>query len=416
MKPSLRARIGAFFHPPQSKSSEDILREIAEYNRGAAGAPVTETTAMSIAAFYAGVRVLAESIASLPLHLYRVTDTGKEVARNRRLYRTLHEQPNSWQTSFEFRELMMYWLLLRGNAYAYITSGTRGVELLPIDPDKIEAEQLDNYRVLYRFYPDGKRVRGTTPRIIRQDQMLHIRFLSDDGIEGKSIIKHQRETLSGSIAMTEHGHRLFANGATPGVVLSTEQKLNKESIDRLRAQWEETHAGAHNAHKTAILEQGLQATKLTMTSEDAQWIESRKMSRSDVAGILRIPPHMIGDLERSTFSNIEHQGLEFVVHSLRPWLVRWEQALQRDVIRDNSFFARFNVDGLVRGDIKSRYEAYAIGRNWGWLSVNDIRDREDMNPVEDGDEYLRPLNMEPIGDEIPEALRTEEGNRNAIPE
>lgn len=381
-------------------TSEEILREVSEYNRGAAGAPVTETTAMSVSAFYAGVRVLAESIASLPLQLYRRTEDGKEVARDNRLYRTLHEQPNSWQTSFEFRELMMYWMLLRGNAYAYITAGARGVELLPIDPDRIDAEQLDNYRVLYKFYPDKNRGR-TQPRILRQDQMLHLRFMSEDGITGKSVIKHQRETLSGSIAMTEHGNRLFSNGATPGVVLSTDQKLNKETVDRLRAQWEETHAGALNAHKTAVLESGLQATKLTMTSDDAQWLESRKFSRSEIAGILRIPPHMVGDLERSTFSNIEHQGLEFVVHSLRPWLVRWEQALQRDLIKNSELFARFNVDGLVRGDLKSRYEAYAIGRNWGWLSVNDIRDREDMNPVEEGDEYLRPLNMEPIGEMEP---------------
>lgn len=362
---------------------------------------------MRVAAFYASVRVLTESIASLPLEIYRrLPDGGKEREARDRRYRLLHQQPNGWQTAFEFREILTYHVLLRGNAYAYISRDGSGQihELIPMHPDYVTVEQDDQYRVRYQYAPPRR-----APIVLSQREVLHIRGLSRDGVTGVSVLEWARESLGGAIAVQDHGNRLWANGANPGIVLKHPSRLSDEAFKRLKQSWADTYESTGSAGKTAIIEEGMGIERLAMTSQDAQFIESRKFSRSEIAGLMRVPPHMIGDLERATFSNIEHQDLAFVKHSLRPWLVRWEQALARDLFRQPDLFPEHNIDGLARGDLKSRYEAYAIGRNWGWLSVNDIRARENLNPIEDGDEYLRPLNMEPIGDEVHEALR--DGNR-----
>jgi HK97 family phage portal protein len=274
-------------------------------------------------------------------------------------------------------------------------------------PDKTLVEQDRLYRLKYTYSP-----KDASPIHLDQGDVLHIRGLSIDGFTGVSLLTWAREVIGGALGQQEHGNRLWKNGANPGIALKHPGKLNDEAYRRLKESWDANYSGASNSAKTVIIEEGMSIERIAMTSEDAQFIESRKFSRSEIAGITRVPPHMIGDLERATFSNIEHQDLAFVKHSLRPWLVRWEQVILRDLIRQPDLFVEFNIDGLARGDLKSRYEAYAIGRNWGWLSVNDIREKENMNPVEEGDEYLRPLNMQPVGKEVPEILKTRAGVSN----
>jgi HK97 family phage portal protein len=393
---TLKDRIGAFFNP--SAGSTEVLQNMIQGARSSAGVSVNETTAMRVGAFFAAVRVITESIASLPLELYRrLPDGGKERNTLDRRYKLLHTQPNSWQTSFEFREMLTYHVIMRGNGYAYISRGRDGQarELIPMHPDKTLVEQDAAYRLSYTYTPDNK-----SPVHLTQEEVLHLRGLSLDGFTGVSLLTWAREVIGGAIGQQEHGNRLWNNGANPGIVMYHPTKLSDAAYKHLKESWDDQYVGASNSGKTMIAEEGMKIERLSMTSEDAQYIESRKFSRSEIAGITRVPPHMIGDLERATFSNIEHQDIAFVKHSLRPWLVRWEQALQRDLIKDHRLFAEFNIDGMARGDLKSRYAAYAVGRNWGWLSVNDIRQRENMNPIEDGNEYLRPLNMQPLGEEF----------------
>lgn len=299
--------------------------------------------------------------------------------------------------------MLTYHIIMRGNGYAYKLRNRNGdiIELIPMHPDKITVEQDRRYQLSYTFTPDKS---GPIP--LTQSDVLHLRGLSLDGFTGISLLTWGREVIGGALGQQRHGNRLWRNGANPGIALKHPEKLTDKAYDRLKQDFTDKYSGSGNAGKTLIVEEGMTIERLSMTNEDAQFLESRKFSRSEIAGITRVPPHMIGDLERATFSNIEHQDLAFVKHALRPWLVRWEQSLMRDLFKGLDTFPEFNIDGLARGDLKSRYEAYAIARNWGWFSVNDIREKENMNPIEDGDEYLRPLNMQPVGDEVPEALKT----------
>lgn len=374
---------------------EEVLRAYLKGTDSAAGIPVTDETAMRIAAVNACVRVIAETVASLPLNVYQRTDERSRIRAIRHpLYRLLHDQPNSWQTSFEFRELLQNHLCLRGRAYAYkLRVGGDISELIPLNPDLVTVEQTPDYRLVYTVNRSDS---GRGPLVLKQEDVLHLRGLSSDGVDGRNVIADARETFGTALAMQAYAGRFFRNDATPSVVLSHPGKLSKEAADRLEESWNASHSGPANARRTAVIEEGMKVEKLSVAPEDAQFLESRKYTRSEIAGLFRVPPHMIGDLERSTFSNIEHQAIDFVTHCIRPWLVRWEQAMHRDLfIAPILYFPEFNVDALLRGDTASRYQAYAVGRQWGWLSANDIRDRENMNPIEGGDTYLTPANMLP---------------------
>lgn len=358
-----------------------------------AGVVVNEETAMRTSAVYACVRVIAETVASLPLPLYKRLPRGKEKATYHPLYTVLHDMPNSDMTSFSFRETMMTHLLLWGNAYAQITRrGNQIVELWPLHPAyiRIEREPVTN-KLIYKY------TSGTQEVIYTNEQILHIQGLSIDGVKGLSPISMARETIGLAQATEEFGSRFFSNGARPGGILQHPGIV--KDPERLRKSWEEVYKGVQNSHKIAVLEEGMQYKEIGIPPNDAQFLETRKFQLNEICRIFRVPPHLIGDLERATFSNIEHQSIDFVVHTIRPWLVRWEQAIQKALIPEEEraiYFAKFTVDGLLRGDFKTRMDGYAVGRQNGWYSANDIRDLEELNPIPEemgGDLYLVNGNM-----------------------
>ncbi|MBC7193875.1 phage portal protein, partial [Marinobacter sp.] len=347
---------------------------------------------------FSAVDILSRTLASLPLTVYwRLQGGGKERAIDHPLYSILHDLPNPEMTSFELRQALMGHLALWGNAFAEIERDNAGrvVALWPLRPDRMTVKR-DQQGLLYVY-----RIGTTEEEVaLRQRNVMHIRGLSSDGIIGYSPIRMAREAIGLALATEEFGARFFGNGSRPGGVLQHPGKLSDEAARRLKKSWEEMHQGLTQAHRVAILEEGMTWQQVGIPPEDAQFLETRKFQVTEIARIFHIPPHMLADLERSTFSNIEHQGIEFVVHTMRPWLVCWEQAIKRDLFlpsERNIYFAEFLVDGLLRGDIKSRYEAYAVGRQNGWLSADDIRELENMNPLPDGQGkvYLVPLNMVP---------------------
>lgn len=362
------------------------------------GQRVNPETAMRCAAVYACIRVLSESIAQLPLLLYRRTMEGtrelKERATDHPLYWTLHNQPNPWQTAFEFRELLMANVLLRGNGYAYINrAGGRIIELLPLHPDRVQVRQGRDFSVSYTVLRDGQE-----PLQVPQKDMFHLRGLGSDGVTGVSVISYGREAIGLTMAAEEHGAKLFANAARPSGVLQRPKEapaLSETAAKRLVDSFTAAY-GSQNALRTALLEEGTTFTPVTIANDDMQFLQTRKFQRSEIAALFRVPPHMIADLERSTFSNIEQQGTDFVVFACGPWIVRWEQAIVRDLIgerQQGNLFAEFLVDGFLRGDIQSRYGAYNQAVNGGWMSRNEVRIKENLNPVDGLDTFLVPLAM-----------------------
>jgi len=371
----------------------------------ATGIRVNAETALRLTAVYSAVRILAETVATLPLIVYRrIENDGKERATDYFLYRLLHDQPNEEQTSVEFREMLQGHLALRGNAYTQIDRKMgRAARLVPLHPDRVEVTRARDGDLLYRVNPDS----GSPYTLSRrQGEVMHIRGLSSDGVKGINPIALFREAIGLGLAYEEYSGRLFGNGANINGVLETPQAMSDDALARFRTLWQKNYGGIGNAGKTAILEQGMKWQAIGIAPKDAEFIISRRFQVNEIARIFRVPPHMLADLDRATFSNIEHQSLEFIRDTIRPWLVRWEQALTRDLIPPEDrqeYFVEFLIDGLMRGDLKSRYDSYAIGRNNGWLSANDIRRLENMNPLppEQGDVYLIPLNMVPAGTASP---------------
>ena len=356
------------------------------------GKTVNERTAMQTTAVYACVRVLAEAIASLPLHTYRYNKNGKEKAIDHSLYQLLHDEPNPEMTSFVFRETLMGHLLIWGNAYAQIIRDGRGkvIALYPLMPDKMKADRKESGELYYLYNKDG------TLYPLRSDEVLHIPGLGFDGLVGYSPIAMAKNAIGMAIATEEYGAAFFANGANPGGVLEHPGVVKDPS--KIRESWNSLYQGSKNAHRIAVLEEGMKFQSIGIPPEQAQFLETRKFQINEIARIFRVPPHMIGDLDKSSFSNIEQQSMEFVMYTLDPWVVRWEQAIQRSLFsknEKNEYFVKFNVNGLLRGDYQSRMEGYAVGRQNGWLSADDIRELEDMNKLPEGigNRYLVNGNM-----------------------
>ena len=369
------------------------------------GKAVTERSAMQMTAVYSCVRILAEAVAGLPLHLYKYTDNGgKEKALDHPLYRLLHDEPNPEMSSFVFRETLMTHLLLWGNAYAQVIRNGKNevIALYPLMPNKMTVDR-DERGQLYYSYNRGQdeAIKSKEDTVIlRQSDVLHIPGLGFDGLVGYSPIAMAKNAIGMAIACEEYGAKFFANGATPGGVL--EHPGTIKDPQRVRESWQTAFGGSSNSNKVAVLEEGMKYTPISISPEQAQFLETRKFQINEIARIFRVPPHMVGDLEKSSFSNIEQQSLEFVKYTLDPWVVRWEQSIQRSLLsleEKKDYFVKFNVEGLLRGDYQSRMNGYAIGRQNGWMSTNDIRELENLDRIpaeEGGDLYLINGNMLPL--------------------
>ena len=364
------------------------------------GKAVNERTAMQTSAVYACVRILAESVAGLPLHVYERTANGsKSTKPSHPLYRLLHDEPNREMTSFVFRETLMSHLLLWGNAYAQIIRDGRGfpIALYPLLPDRMAVDRNESGELVYTYQSDKGQVK------LRRENVLHIPGLGFDGLIGYSPIAMAKNAVGLALATEDYGATFFANGANPGGVLEHPGVIKPEQADRLRESWQSQFGGA-NAHKVAVLEEGLKFHQMSIPPEQAQFLETRKFQINEIARIFRVPPHMVGDLEKSSFSNIEQQSLEFVKYTLDTWVVRWEQSLQQALILPSekaTIFIKFNLDGLLRGDYQSRMQGYSTGIQNGFMSVNDVRGLEDMNLLtaeEGGDLHFVNGNMVKLAD------------------
>ena len=354
------------------------------------GKHVDERTAMQTSAVYACVRILSETIASLPLHTYVRTDKGKEKALDHPLYNLLHDAPNDEMTSFVFRETLMGHLLLWGNAYAQVMRDGRGkvISLYPLMPDKMTVKRSEGGEIYYSYQKDSEEF------ILRSFEVLHIPGLGFDGLLGHSPIAMAKQAIGMAIATEEYGATYFKNGANPGGVLEHPGILKDPA--KVRDSWNSVYGGSNNANRVAVLEEGLSFKPISIPPEQSQFLQTRKFQINEIARIFRIPPHMIGDLEKSSFSNIEQQSLEFVKYTLTPWLSRWEAAMKKTLLSPSEkkdYFFKLNVEGLLRGDYKTRMEGYSIGIQNGFLSPNDVRELEDMNPIEHGDIYVANGNL-----------------------
>ena len=368
-----------------------------------AGKSVTERSAMQMTAVYSCVRILAEAVAGLPLHFYKYNEDGsKSKAIDNNLYHLLHDEPNPEMSSFVFRETLMTHLLLWGNAYAQIIRNGKGeiIALYPLMPNKMSVDRDDKGTLYYsyqRSQEEGKEA-GTVTLSTRD--VLHIPGLGFDGLVGYSPIAMAKNAIGLAIATEEYGAKFFANGAAPSGVLEHPGTIKDPA--RLRENWNSTFGGSANSGKVAVLEEGMKYTPISISPEQAQFLETRKFQINEIARIFRVPPHMVGDLEKSSFSNIEQQSLEFVKYTLDPWIIRWEQSLNRALLNieeKKTFFFKFNVEGLLRGDYQSRMAGYATARQNGWMSANDIRELENLDkisPEDGGDLYLINGNMLPL--------------------
>lgn len=368
------------------------------FGRTTSGKPVNERTAMQTTAVYACVRILAEAVASLPLHVYEYQDDGgKKLVHDHPLYYLLHDEPNPEMTSFVFRETLMSHLLIWGNAYAQIIRDGAGrvLGLYPLLPDKMDVQRDDKGNIYYvysRNSDENPMFKEYGDIRLKAEDVLHIPGLGFDGLIGYSPIAMAKNAVGMTLACEEYGASFFANGANPGGVLEHPGVLKDPS--KVRESWNSVYRGVNNAHKIAVLEEGMKYQQIGIPPEEAQFLETRKFQINEIARLYRIPPHMIGDLDKSSFSNIEQQSLEFVKYTLDPWVIRWEQSLQRSLLlpgEKGKYFIKLNVDGLLRGDYQSRMNGYAVGRQNGWFSANDIREMENMNPIPDeqgGNLYL----------------------------
>jgi HK97 family phage portal protein len=378
----------------------------------AAGMNVTPESAMQLAAVFSCVRVVSETLASLPFIIYRRRpDGGKERAVDHPLYRVLHDSPNIWQTSMEFVEMMQGHLELRGNAFAHIVPGPRGAidQLIPLHPDLVQVYRIPNGRLKYQV-----RSRFTAEvNWYTQDEIFHLRGLSSDGLVGLSTIAVQRETIGTGLGMQDYGGRFFANDSKPSFVLEHPGRFKDDAArDKFRDSIQRSQTEG-NRHKVLLLESGMKASQLGLTNKDSQFLEASGAKSVEIAGIFRVPPHKIGILDRATHSNIEHQNIEFVIDTMRPRAVRWERRVNIDLIDPlnealgDDCFGEFLLDGLLRGDLKSRMDSYAVARQWGLINANGVAQLENWEPIAEedgGDDYWRPVNMAVIGAPIQPGL------------
>ncbi|PHM45884.1 portal protein [Xenorhabdus mauleonii] len=383
---------GLFRKSAAPMTSRDLSELIGLSYDTYSGRRVSPQLAMQLTAVFSCVRVLAESVGMLPCALYEQLARGNQRAVKERLHTLLSVKPNNYMTPQEFWELLVASLCLRGNFYAYkVRALGEVVELLPLDPGSVTPKLNSDWQPEYQVtFPNGE------SRTLTQDELWHVRIFTLDGLTGLSPIAYARQAIGLGLATEEHGSRLFGNGAVTSGVLQTDQSLTDDAFDRLKTDFEARHQGLVNAHKPMILEMGLQWKQISLSAEDAQFLETRKFQLEEICRIYRVPLHMVQNTDRATFNNIENLGIGFINYSLVPYLTRIEQRINAGLVKrskQGQFYAKFNTGALLRGDMKSRLEAYAKGINWGIYSPNECRALEELNPREGGDIYLTPLNM-----------------------
>ena len=370
---------------------EKLAQALGSGYETASGQHVTTSSAMQQLTVFNCVRVLAESIGMLPCQLLKRVGRNREPATDHRLFPLLSMAPNGYMTSQEFWELLIVCLCLRGNFYAYkVMALGNVVELLPINPDLVKPKLKDDWTVEYTVnFKSGIKV-------LTQDEIWHVRLFTLDGLNGLNPIAYARQALGLGQAMDAHAAKLFTNGAVASGVLSTSEALTDEAFERLKTQFNGEHMGVANAYKPMILEMGLDWKPISLSAQDTQFIESKKLTAAQICGLFRVPPHLVGSMEQMTLNNIEHMGMAFVNYSLVPLMTRIEHRVSVGLLNEKdrlTHYAKFNAGALMRGDLKGRYESYGKGIQWGVLSPNDCRDLEDLNPRDGGDIYLTPMNM-----------------------
>ncbi len=383
---------GLFRKSNSAMTSHDLSELIGLSYNTYTGRKVSPQLAMQLTAVFSCVRVLAESVGMLPCSLYEQLERGNKRAVRERLHKLLSVKPNNYMTPQEFWELLIACLCLRGNFYAYKVYALGDVvELLPLDPGSVVPKLDSNWEPVYQVtFPNG------SSETLSQHEIWHVRILTFDGLVGLSPVAYARQAVGLGLATEEHGSRLFGNGAVTSGVLQTDEALSDEAFARLKKDFESQHQGLANAHKPLILELGLKWQQISLSSEDAQFLETRKFQLEEICRIYRVPLHMVQNTDRATFNNIENLGIGFINYSLVPYLTRIEQRINAGLVqpaKQGRFYAKFNTGALLRGDMKSRFESYATGINWGIYSPNECRELEELNPREGGDIYLTPLNM-----------------------
>lgn len=357
-------------------------------------ARITHENAMQVAAVYSCTKVISEAIASLPLVLYRrLPGGGKEEAVDHPLYNLLKYQPNQYQTRFEFMQMFAGHLVVRGNFYAekIVNRAGQVEQILPLHPGRMQTELLKTGSLRFKYQEEDG-----SPTTFVQGEVLRAHGLSMNGLKGLSVIESVRDTFSGAKQTQDFANSFFSNGAQPGGILYSDTPLKNDVLESNKEMWKKYHQGAKNAHRVAVL-CGLKWQSMGMSNQDSQFLETRKYSRSEICGLFGVPPHMVGDLEKATFSNIEHQDIGFYKQTVRPWLVNIEQSIKRDLIIEDDHFAEFKIDGILRGDTKTRSEYYAkalgAGGSPAWMTQNEVRSLENLNPLEGGDKLPKPTNL-----------------------
>lgn len=366
-----------------------IFEEIKDTRRSVAGVSVSPETALECSAVLAAVRVLSESMAAMPMNVYRrLPGGGKEIAEEQHLNDVLAYQPNSWMTSFEFKELMQSWLLLWGNAYAYIKGGRKGgvTELIPLHPSRMEVKRLENGKLQYSYTePTTPQQPLPEPTKYRQDEIFHLRWLSSDGVTGFVPTTLSREAIGLARATELHSSAFFGNGARGGTYITTEHPMKPEAMAKFKQQWDEAHRGPANAYKTVVMPFGLRRSQDEVRNDTSQLLETRRYQVEEVARCYRIPPHLLGDLSNVRYNTVEQSAIDFVTFSLIPWCRRWELACRRDlVIDDKNYFVEFNVNSLMAGDYAARAQFLREAFNNGAIDVDEYRAAIGYNPLPDG--------------------------------
>ncbi len=353
--------------------------------------------ALTLTSVWNAIRLLSESVSSLPISVYRKENNGDKVEDvNNRIYNLIKFKPNNFQNKITFFEYVMYSVLTDGNSYVQIVrdNSANPVQLIPLNPDYVNIFIKDN-ELFYQM--DGGSVLDSA-------DVLHIKLITDDGIEGLSPIDQCAKAINWNLSIEEFGSTFFKNGAKPSSVLSTDRALSETAIERLKNSFNSSYAKLKSSNSTIILEEGLTFKPISISPEQAQFLASRQFGIEEIARIFNIPPHMLKDLSKSSFNNIEMQSQEYVTYTLMPYLTRIEQEMNLKLFRTNELgktFVEFNVNGLLRGDVKTRNEAYKTAIQNGYMSINEVRQKENLNSIEGGDQHFIQMNMttiENVGD------------------